>query len=260
MIIKKIIKSIIAPNISASNINFHKKLRSFLSSLKPIETNYELIRIGGDADGGYLIPNDLTGIDTCFSPGVSTNSGFENDLTTRGIKCFLADFSVNGPPINNPLFDFEKKYLGIDNDDTFITLESWINQKSPSKDQLLLQMDIEGDEYSVICNTSEDTFSKFRILVIEFHYLDAIFTKLGYELIRLTFWKLLRNFEIVHMHPNNCCGTVKSQDIEVPRVMEITFLRKDRITHKAPAKNFPNLLDRKNVAEKQDIQLPRCWY
>lgn len=79
-----------------------------LSLLKPIKTNHELIRIGGDGDGGYLIPNDLVGIDSCFSPGVSSVADFENDLTKKGIKCFLADFSVDAPPIKNKLFDFEK--------------------------------------------------------------------------------------------------------------------------------------------------------
>lgn len=247
-------------NIYISRTTPYLDIVSLLTSLKPIETNYELIRIGSDTDGGYLIPNDLKGIDACFSPGVSTTSDFENDLTTKGIRCFLADYSVNAPPINNPLFDFQKKYLGIDNNDTFITLENWINQKAPNNNELLLQMDIEGSEYPVIFDTSEDTFSKFRILVIEFHDLDTIFTKAGYELIRLTFSKLLKNFEIVHIHPNNCCGSAHYKDLVIPRVMEFTFLRKDRITHKIPAKNFPHPLDKKNVASNQDIHLPDCWY
>jgi hypothetical protein len=62
------------------------------------------------------------------------------------------------------------------------------------------------------------------------------------------------------IHPNNCCGSAYYKDLVIPRVMEFTFLRKDRITHKAPAKNFPNQLDRKNVAAHQDIHLPSCWY
>lgn len=259
--LKQVIKAyLLKNNIYVSKTTPYSNLVSFLTLLKPMETNYELIRIGGDTDGGYLIPNDLKGIDTCFSPGVSTTSDFENDLTKKGIKCFLADYSVDAPPIDNPLFDFEKKYLGIDNDDTFITLESWVNQKAPKKDEFLLQMDIEGSEYPVIFHTSEDTFSKFRILVIEFHGLDTILTKEGYELMRLTFSKLLKNFEVVHIHPNNCCGSAYYKDLVIPRVMEFTFLRKDRITHKAPAKNFPNQLDRKNVAAHQDIHLPSCWY
>ena len=238
----------------------YQNILDLLSLLKPINTNYELIRIGGDGDGGYLIPNDLVGIDSCFSPGVSSVADFENELKKNGIKCFLADYSVDAPPIKNNLFDFEKKYIGSINNETFIKLENWINLKSPNKSNFILQMDIEGYEYPVILNTSESTFSKFRIIVIEFHRTDMIFTKKGYEIISQVFSKLLKNFDIVHIHPNNCCGAVRHKDIVIPRVMEFTFLRKDRITHRSPAKSFPNPLDRKNVASYPDIHLPSCWY
>lgn len=231
-----------------------------LSLLKPIKTNHELIRIGGDGDGGYLIPNDLVGIDSCFSPGVSNVADFENDLTKKGIKCFLADFSVDAPPIKNKLFDFEKKYIGIKNNEVFMTLENWVELKASNKIDFILQMDIEGSEYPVILNTEELFFSKFRIILIEFHGLGQIFTKKGYEFIRSVFSKLLKNFDIVHIHPNNCCGTARHKDIVIPRVMEFTFLRKDRITHRSPAKIFPHPLDRKNVVSCPDIHLPSCWY
>lgn len=259
--LKSAIKALLLSyNICISKTTPYSDIVALLSSLKPIKTNHELIRVGGDGDGGYLIPDDLVGIDTCFSPGVSNTSDFENDLAERGVKCFLADFSVDSPPIDNPLFDFEKKYLGINNDETFITLESWIKQKAPNKRELILQMDIEGSEYPVILQTSDDTLSKFRILVIEFHGLGSIFSKEGYELMRLTFSKLLNNFDIVHIHPNNYCGSAKYKDLDIPRVMEFTFLRKDRITHRSPAKNFPHPLDRKNVPIHPDIHLPSCWF
>ena len=53
------------------------KLNQFLTAVKPVRTNHELIRMGGDGDGGYLVPNDLEGIDVCFSPGVSEIANFE---------------------------------------------------------------------------------------------------------------------------------------------------------------------------------------
>src|ERR1035441_7551539 len=81
-------------------------LAKFFSSVRPISTNHELIRIGGNSDGGYLIPNDLAGVNVCFSPGVSLVANFEADLASRGISCFLADYSVDAPPIINHLFHF----------------------------------------------------------------------------------------------------------------------------------------------------------
>jgi len=64
----------------------------------------------GDSDGGYLIPDDLENVEFCFSADVAFTADFENDLTTRGINCFLADYSVDAPPIQNHLFDFEKNF------------------------------------------------------------------------------------------------------------------------------------------------------
>src|SRR5947209_3762865 len=98
--------------MSRSRATETHKILDFLSLVRPVKTNHDLIRIGGDTDGGYLVPNDFENIDICFSPGVSEVADFEADLAKRGIKCFLADYSVQAPPISNALFDFEKKYLG----------------------------------------------------------------------------------------------------------------------------------------------------
>lgn len=237
-----------------------KKVLDFLDSVKPRKTNYEMIRIGGESDGGYLVPDDLAGIDTCFSPGVSRIANFENELTTRGIKCFLADYSVESPPIDNPLFDFEKKYLGAESNDIYMTLEQWIAAKAPHKSDFILQMDIEGYEYPVILDTSVNTLEKFRILVFEFHGLEHVFDPMGYELISLAFSKLLRSFDVVHIHPNNYCRPIRCGDIEIPPLLEFTFLRRDRIERSTRATSFPHHLDRANVPSMPDFALPACWY
>ena len=55
-------------------------LHALLQALRPLDPGIELIRIGPDSDGGYLVPDDLDGIRHAFSPGVSTESGFEAEL------------------------------------------------------------------------------------------------------------------------------------------------------------------------------------
>jgi hypothetical protein len=87
------------------------QLNDLLVSLYPVKTNFELVRIGGNNDGGYLIPNDLEGITACFSPGVDVTASFEKDLLERGIKSHLADASVDGPPNGLEVASFTKKYL-----------------------------------------------------------------------------------------------------------------------------------------------------
>jgi hypothetical protein len=235
-------------------------LAQFFSAIRPQSTNHDLIRIGGESDGGYLIPNDLAGVEICFSPGVSTTADFEFELASRGIRCFLADYSVNASPIKHDLVHFEKKYLGYTEESPYITLESWVKRMAPTKHDFILQMDIEGDEYGVIFDTSRDTLRKFRIMLIEFHGLDALCDKFGFKLINLTFKKLLFDFDVVHIHPNNTQKPTVYGKYEIPPVVEFTFLRKDRISGSRPAANFPHRLDRKNTPTRDEMILPRCWY
>lgn len=237
-----------------------QKIEEFLKLVKPINTNHNLIRVGGEKDGGYLIPNDIENIYACFSPGVSDNTNFENDLTKKGIKCFLADYSVEKPPIDNALFDFEKKYLSDKNNDINLTLESWVKSKVPNHNEFILQMDIEGSEYPVIASTPLEIFNKFRILVIEFHSLDSLFDRTKFNSIDLVFKKLLKNFDVVHIHPNNCSKPTEHEGIVIPPYMEFTFIRKDRVTNKSNQISFPHKLDRPNIASFNDYPLPKCWY
>ena len=90
-------------------------LTELVDLLRPIDPGIDLIRVGGDSDGGYLIPDDLTGIAHCFSPGVADSSSFELDCMDRGIPSFLADYSVDEPPIELPNITFTKRFLGAFN-------------------------------------------------------------------------------------------------------------------------------------------------
>lgn len=237
------------------------QLNEFFQNIRPITTNQELIRLGKKSDGGYLIPNDLQGITACFSPGVSAEAHLEEDLACRGIRSFLADYSVDSSPIQNALFDFEKKYIGLKPSETHMTLENWINRKvNPDDSEMILQMDIEGEEFDVIFDTSNETFRRFRIIVIEFHNLDILLDKYGYQIISTAFNKLLKNFRVVHIHPNNNVKPVQYRGYEFPPFMEFTFLRKDRIHDWSYTKSFPHPLDIVNVPSKPNFPLPKCWY
>jgi hypothetical protein len=247
-------------NIQIGRTTGRQQLLEFLLSVKPIKTNHGLIRVGGEADGGYLIPNDLDDVEFCFSPGVSELADFEADLARRGIKCFLADYSVEAPPFSNRLFDFEKKYLGPKETDIFMTLESWVRRKAGNGRDMILQMDIEGAEYGVIFDTGSEMLRRFRILVIEFHSLEKLSDPAAFELINLAFTKILKDFAVVHIHPNNCFAPVQYMDISIPPLMEFTFLRRDRISEASPSISFPHPLDRKCVPENFDVALPRCWF
>ena len=96
------------------------------------------------------------------------------------------------PPVIRDEFTFDKKYLGSTNDGRFFTLASWKDKylKGYTRD-LILQMDIEGSEYQVILNAPDELLSQFRILVVEFHYLQRLFDPLVFGLFSIVFRKVV---------------------------------------------------------------------
>ena len=141
----------------------HSKLIKLINSIKPFDLGYDLIRVGPHGDGGYLIPDVLKKIKTCFSPGVGNIHGFENDLLERGIKVFMADGTVEKPILFNKNYEFIKKNLGTHEDDVTTTLNSWMESKQ-AQDDVLLQMDIEGSEYEVVNSLDELNLKKFKVM------------------------------------------------------------------------------------------------
>ena len=235
-------------------------LRELIRALHPAVPGRELIRLGPEGDGGYLLPDDLDGVQCCFSPGVSTESRFELDLAERGLRVYLADFSVNRPAESHPNFVFDKKFLGALSNETFMTLDEWKADRVPDYEgDLILQMDIEGAEFEALFSASAQLLAQFRIMIIEFHYLQELFNKPFFILASRVFQKLLQTHSVVHIHPNNCCGSIKGGGLEIPRVAEFTFHRNDRLGGKSYRQNFPHPLDCDNT-QKRPLVLPQCWY
>jgi len=206
-------------------------VRQAVELMVPTGCNRGLIRIGGSGDGAYLLPDNLSGIDACFSPGVSTMVNFELQLAADfGIPSYLCDASVDGEQLQlNPERQFfSRKWLGsFDGDDTQ-SLDQWVLGSNHADSQnLLLQMDIEGAEYRSLLSVSDSVLARFRIVVIEFHLLPFLQSS---RFLNSSFLpvmhKLLRRFDCVHAHANNCLPLVALAGYEVPQVIELSFYRK----------------------------------
>lgn len=241
----------------------HEHLRAVIKKLHPVDSGYALMRIGYPHDGGYLIPDALNGIKYCFSPGVSGETELEDQLVEKGMECFLLDGSVDSPKFKHPEhIHFEKMYLKKEDSANSWSLDTWKKKSiADYKGDLFLQMDIEGYEYEVLDSVSEELLSQFRIMVVEFHELQAIANGTWLNI----FDKICNQFHVVHLHPNNF--HLKSSnaivgDLEIPRVMEMTFMRKDGIStsHPLPVANFPHPLDIPNNPNYPALDLPECWY
>jgi hypothetical protein len=237
-----------------------EEFKQLVKALQPVKTKYDLIRVGGDNDGGYLLPDDLSGITECFSPGVDVTATFEQDLLSRGIRSHLADASVDGPPNGLEVISFQKKFVGSQTAGQYISLEDWVKESSLTFCDLILQMDIEGGEYTSILATPADVLKQFRIIAIEVHNAQHWFHPLAWGMVKSFFDKLMADFYVVHFHPNNNCPFIQVDDVLFPSVFELTLLRKDRAEPEGFVETFPHPLDQPNVTDKPVRHMPEGWY
>ena len=233
-------------------------IMDLIRALKPKVSSRKLIRIGPAGDGGYLVPDDLEGIVASISPGVSDECGFDTQIADRGIVVHLADASVSAPPINHRNFRFRPVFIETYESSSTTTLEEMVLSAAPEGD-LLLQMDVEGAEYRVLNSGSSKLLARFRIMVIEFHDLSALFTPFGLREIGPVFRKILLTHEVVHIHPNNYQPPNSAGSLIVPQVMEFTFYRKDAGMFEERTVTFPHPLDAPNFPDRPDLVLPPCW-
>lgn len=242
---------------------FDEDIINAVNLLVPTACAHPLIRIGGEGDGAYLVPDDLGSIDACFSPGISNLINFEQELADRySITSYMCDASVNASQleVNRTFHHFVPMWIGGYDGENTQTLDSWVAQSDHSEStNLLLQMDIEGAEYVSLLAASDSVLARFRVIVIEFHWLGKLqSSRFLNTRFMPTLQKLARYFDCVHAHANNCCGTTLIAGIDVPNVIEITYLRKDC---NAPIHKpiLPHPLDILNVLSKPAVLLGNPW-
>lgn len=237
------------------NVDSELELRQIVDWLRPTSSLGNFIRIGGDRDGAYVLPEDLMGVSACFSPGVSNRKDFEDELLNRfDIGSHLMDASSDLEQFRTPLVQgrqtFIKKWLMPQDGEDSQSLATWVNSLDPGESDLILQMDIEGAEFANLGSAPRQVLKRFRIIVVELHGLGQMnnaeeFLDAKGELFR----NLMLDFSVVHLHPNNCCGAapIAALGLEIPKVLEVTLLRKNRLAAWAktevPKPTSPSELD-----------------
>jgi hypothetical protein len=236
----------------------HSQWLKFVKALEPVEAGWELIRIGSLGDGGYLVPNDLSEITGCISPGVSEMMDFELQLSAEfKIPSVLYDGSIDSPPHQDLRISFHKLFIGDSGLENYVSLPKSLDEFPMASDSsLILQMDIEGDELTSLASLERVDLNKFRILIVEFHRLQDWTNKTVFnQLVSPIFTKLKESFDIVHIHPNNCDGVFYFAGKFLPRAVEITFHNKSRRKKNPSTALIPHPLDCPNSKEAPDIKL-----
>lgn len=249
------------PESTVSNFD----VEALIEWMIPKPCGHELIRIGGSGDGAYLVPDDLDGIEACFSPGTNNYKYFEDTLASEfGIKSYMCDFTSSVDKFHTPLIEgmqsFQKKWLDVRPSPDNLDINDWVGQNSSRDTDLMLQIDIEGAEYRNLLHATDETLGRFRLIVIELHGL-ANLSKPEFRggIFGPVVQKLSRHFTCVHAHPNNCCGLTDHGGTPVPNVLELTLLRNDRVRSSDQKLELPNALDVTNVDRLPPIALSGAW-
>jgi len=251
-----------------------------LNFIAPVELG-DLIRVGGQSDGGYVIPSMLVEkTDILISFGISKDWSFEaNFLSLRpGLQIHAYDHTISRAyfmrhawrSVDGRLFkksgirelrkrvrlalDYPRFFSGnvkhyqqrIHNRkdlDLDATIEDVLARTNSEK--IFIKMDIEGSEYRVISDLLKYS-SRILGMVIEFHDTDPL---------RKTFVSSVKNlmekYEIAHIHGNNF-GYVSIDN--VPESMEITFIRKEFAFYNGRRTKLPIPgLDRPNSPTNPDF-------
>jgi len=230
-----------------------------LAMLEPLEIDAPLIRVGPDKDGGYVLPDDLTDISALFSPGVSREIGFDHAMADRGVECFLADASIDVPPNLRPNMHFISKFVGTSDDRQLITMQSWIDRSEVVGSELMLQMDIEGAEYDVLHTVSPEILARFRLIILEIHDLQRLAERAWLNRFSAVISKLNSGHVLCHLHTNNAGGFFEFDGRIVPEVIELSYIRADRVRPTGVTAKIPHPLDIPNTRKLIDIPNSCFW-
>ena len=185
---------------------------------------------------------------------MANNWSFEKDLYDKfKIPSVMYDGSVDAPKDLTKEHVFYKKYIGMSSFHNFISVSDVIkiDLKKYTGD-LMAQIDIEGGEYAMFNTISNDELVRFRIIVVEVHEIDRWIQKRYFnEIVNPLLDKIFTTHNLVHSHPfinnlKNHGGYFRFKGYKLPKVVELTFHRKDRAKYYGEYRIIPNMLDADN--------------
>jgi hypothetical protein len=230
-------------------------------------STYEKIRLGKPHDGGYVITKLPENYDLFISGGIANDVSFEKNLLSLypNLKAYAFDGSINYLPENVDNLFFVKKFLGNHNDEYTTNLIEYIENYN----DMFFKIDIEGHEFRLMPEIiNKGYITKIKQLVIEIHSPADInmfpdYFKGLQDINNDSMFNLLNEFNkthtLIHFHANNGCKMQKINDIDLPHVFELTYIRNDFVTERIKNKEpLPTSIDMKNICDKPDYSF-NCY-
>jgi hypothetical protein len=227
-----------------------------LTPCKSVE--HQKIRLGADADGGYVCLDDFEGIKTALSFGIDTDVSWDLDVAKRGIVVHQFDHTVDGPPVQHQNFRFNKQMIAPSAENGHASIHSIIEANLLSDPaSVVLKIDIEGSEWDVFDSTPEQELDKFSQIICEFHGFQFVDDDAFFQKVSRVLDKLGSLFQVVHVHGNNYCPMFSLGGVPFPSLLEVTFVNRRRSTFQETEEIFPTQLDQANNQKRPDFFLGR---
>ena len=232
------------------------------------KSQFDLIRLGEDNDGGYLIcQNAYKESKFLIGLGINDDWSFEESFQKEFIgfddqlsfKFLLKKFLMNiimlrlskiipsllkiKYYLNNRKSFIKKTINSFDNKKfNFISLNSIISNYCNLNRDIFLKVDIEGAEYRILEQIIQNE-NKLSGLVIEFHNIDL-------HLDRIKNFINTFSLKLVHIHGNNFS---KTNSINDPYTIELTFSRNPKVVDSKY--KLPHHFDMPNDPSQEEIKL-----
>ncbi len=244
--------------ISAGESATQNEIKSTLRLLRPYAAKeFKKARFGSANDGGYVHLDDFRGVDTAFSFGIEQNASWDVDVAKRGVTVYQFDHTVDAPVTDNPRLIFARKKISPSPEAGPESLLSLVSRhdKQNSHPNILLKIDIEGNEWAVFDSTPPEILSRFSQIVGEFHYFEAFSDVHWRRIFARVLEKLSSAYVVVHVHANNHAGFSNIANVILPNVLEITFANCSIYSFSETDEVFPGPLDLPNDPSRPDMHL-----
>ena len=135
---------------------------------------------------------------------------------------------VAAAPTDVPGIEWHCNGIGPHDTEDLRSLRSIVQLAGFSEDgDLVLKIDAELAEWEALQTEEAAPLDRFRQMVIEFHWFDRIADDVWFATARRAFERIWRSHAPVHVHANNGVGMMLLGGVSFPRVLEVTFARKD---------------------------------
>ena len=245
------------PLISSSAVT-QKDLLHFCGLLAPLEVQgFKKIRMGNDNDGGYVLIDDFADVSLVISCGVGPDVTFDLAFAERGKPVMQFDHTVEATPASHPKFTFRKQAIdALGRIPNSVKLWDIVDQEgAPPKKDLLLKIDIDGDEWATFANFPPEQLKRFRQIVCEFHWSSRLKHPEFFSLCLRAIENIRKEFFPAHLHANNFVDFSDLMGVPIPEVYEVTFVSREIYCASEKPQGTFTKFDNPNNPDKPDLFL-----